>query len=129
MRQLVALSLLQQQSASERLRGVSWSYQTAPRDPQVLSALLQTVSTDPSPDVRLAAVDALRDMSGNVAARRGLVEALKEQDSPLVQLAIVDALAEIREKSAAPVFRQLVGAGDVDENVRKRAAQALKTVH
>src|SRR5207237_2437793 len=30
MRQLVALSLLQQQSASERLRGVSWAYRAEP---------------------------------------------------------------------------------------------------
>ena len=32
MRQLVALSLMQQQSASDRLRGVSWAYQVEPSD-------------------------------------------------------------------------------------------------
>jgi anti-sigma factor RsiW len=41
-RQLVALSLLQQQSANDRLEGVSWSTRVAP-DPQVLDALQHTL--------------------------------------------------------------------------------------
>ncbi|HYO83377.1 MAG TPA: HEAT repeat domain-containing protein [Bryobacteraceae bacterium] len=129
MRQLVTLSLLQQQSATERLRGVTWSYRAEPEDTQVLSALLQTVTADPSPDVRLAAVDALRNLGHNSTARRGLVQALQRQDSPLVQLAIVDALTDLKERSATPALQQLVRSGDVDENVRKRASQALSTFH
>ena len=41
MRQMVALSLLQQQSAGERLRGVSYAYQVPSSDTEVLSALLR----------------------------------------------------------------------------------------
>jgi HEAT repeat protein len=129
MRQLVTLSLLQQQSAVERLRGVTWSYRAEPDDTEVLSALLQTVVADPSPDVRLAAVDALRNLGNSSTARRGLVQALGRQDSPLVQLAIVDALTELKERSAAPALRNLLNGGDVDENVRKRAEKALSTFH
>ena len=36
LRQLVALSMLQEQSPSARLRGVTYSYQIAQPDPQVL---------------------------------------------------------------------------------------------
>ena len=36
MRQLVALSLMQQQSASDRLRGVTWAYRAEPSDREVL---------------------------------------------------------------------------------------------
>jgi HEAT repeat protein len=129
MRQLVTLSLLQQQSASERLRGVTYSYRAEPDDKEVLSALLQTVSWDPSPDVRLAAVDALRNFADNSTARRGLVQSLAHQNSPLVQIAIVDALMDIGEPSAAPALRTLVEAPEVDENVRRRAERALKTFH
>jgi len=59
LRQDVALSMLQQTSASARLQGVSVSAQVARQDPQVMSALLETLATDPSPNVRLAAVHAL----------------------------------------------------------------------
>ncbi len=44
MRQMVALSLMQQQSAGERLRGVSYAYQAPSSDTEVLSALLTTVN-------------------------------------------------------------------------------------
>jgi hypothetical protein len=129
MRQLVTLSLLQQQSATERLQGVNWSYRVEPNDLEVLSALLRTVNEDPSVDVRLAAVDALRNFADSSVARRGLTSALQKRSSPLVQVAIIDALADLRERSAAASLRQLIEAPGVDENVRKRAAQALTTFH
>ena len=42
MNQMVALSLMQQQSASDRLKGVSWSNQIDHPDSEVLSQLLDT---------------------------------------------------------------------------------------
>ena len=127
MRQLVTLSLLQQQSATDRLRGVNWSYRAEPNDVEVLSALLQTITEDPSVNVRLAAIDALGNFRDSSVARRGLLNALSKQDSPMVQIAIIDALSAMRESSAAPTLRQLLTEQNVDENVRKRADEALKT--
>ena len=65
MRQLVTLSLLEQQSASERLRGVDYAYRVDQSDTQVLVALLHAVNHDPNVNVRLAAVDALRKFAAN----------------------------------------------------------------
>jgi len=127
MRQLVTLSLLQQQSAADRLRGVTWSYRAEPNDMEVLSALLETATIDNNVDVRLAAVDALRNFGDSPVARRGLTKALAKQDSPLVQISIIDALVELREKSAAPVLRSLLKAPDLDPNVRKRISEAFRT--
>ena len=127
MRQLVTLSLLQQQSATERLRGVNWSYRAEPNDLEVLSALLQTVTEDSSVNVRLAAIDALGNFRDSSVARRGLLNALSKQDSPMVQIAIIDALSAMKESGAAPTLRQLLTEQNVDENVRKRADEALKT--
>jgi HEAT repeat protein len=126
MRQLVTLSLLQQQSATERLRGVTYSYRAEPNDTEVLSALMQTVDLDPNVDVRLAAVDALRQFKTK-DARRGLVDSLKKQESPMVQIAIIDALAELKERSAAPAMRALLTETRIDENVRKRVESVLNT--
>jgi hypothetical protein len=127
MRQLVTLSLLQQQSAAERLRGVTWSYRAEPSDSEVLTALLRTVDEDTNTDVRLAAVDALRNFGDSPIARKGLVEALGRQNSPLVQIAIVDLLAELREPEAWTALRSLSQSAEVNENVRKRAAAALSS--
>lgn len=128
MRQLVTLSLLQQQSASERLRGVTWSYRAEPDDVQVLSALLQTVNTDPSVDVRLAAVESLKNLGESPVVRRGLERALPKQESPLVQISLIDAIIELRDTSAVPALQSLRTSSSLDPNVQSRIAQALQSL-
>jgi hypothetical protein len=123
--QVMALSLLEQQSAFSRLEGVAWSYRVERSDTEVLDALLRTVNGDASVDVRLAAVDALRQFSTNASTRRGLAQALPHQTSPLVQIALIDLLVELQERSAAPQLRQLVEEPALDQNVQARAQRAL----
>jgi len=126
MRQLVALSLLQQQGASDRLRGVSYAYRVEPDDSQVLSALLATVDHDSNVDVRLAAVDALKKFTNNPVGRNGLAQALSKQDSPLVQIAILDEIVEVHDRSAAPSIQALVSSTDVNPEVKQHAQWALR---
>jgi hypothetical protein len=121
MRQLVALSLLQQQSASDRLRGVNYSYRVEPSDTEVLSALLRTVNTDANVNVRLAAVDALRPFLDSPVARRGITQALMKQSSPLVQVALLDLVRDIRDSEAAADVKALAANVELDETVRHRA--------
>ncbi len=126
MRQLVTLSLLQQQSATERLRGVTWSYQTESSDMEVLSALLRTINTDSNVNVRLAAMDAIRNFSGSPVARRGLVQALAKQTSPLAQIALVEMLVDMKQTDAKPQIQTLLASGDLDPTVRERLDQAMR---
>jgi hypothetical protein len=125
MRQLVTLSLLQQQSAAERLRGVTWSYRAESDDLQVLSALLTTVNQDANTDVRLAAVDALRKFGSSPVAQRGAVQALSRQRSPLVQIALIDLVSDMRIDSARPQLEQLAQDPEANQSVRSRAERAL----
>jgi len=124
-RQLVALSLLQQQSASERLRGVDYSYRISQPDPQVLSALLHAVNYDQNVNVRLAAIDALRPSARNDMVRHGLVDSLDRQSSPLVQIALIDMLVEMRDKQAAGALKELTGGTELNPEVKERAEWAL----
>jgi hypothetical protein len=126
MRQLVALSLLQQQSASERLRGVSYAYRVEPSDSEVLSALLNTVNRDSNVNVRLAAVDALHPFASSAATRSAIVQALPKQTSPLVQVALIDLLVDLKERQAEPELRQLLQNSAADTGVRERAQWALE---
>lgn len=128
MRQMVTLSLLQQQNASDRLRGVNWSYRVEPSDPEVLGALLTTVNHDPNINVRLAAVDALRKFSDSPVGRKGLVQALGKQDSPLVQIAILDQIVDLREKTAATSVKFLLAKQDLNPDVKQRAEWALRQI-
>jgi HEAT repeats/Putative zinc-finger len=125
MRQLVTLSLLQQQSAGQRLRGVTYSYQMDRADPEVEKALLFAVSHDANVNVRLSAVDALQKFAHNPQVTKSLVDAIEPQDSPLVQIALIDLLVDAKEGSIIPELRKLEKA-EVNEAVRQRATWGLQ---
>ncbi len=126
MRQLVALSLLQQQSASDRLRGVTWAYQAQPSDSEVLSALVSAINHDSNVNVRLAAVDALHTFADSPVTRRAAVQALPMQDTPLVQVALIDLIVDIKDRQAATDLRKLVADASVNDGVKQRAQWALE---
>ena len=78
MKQLVVVSMLQQQSPSDRLQGISRTYELAQPDPEIVAALVRSLKFDASVDVRLAALDSLLRYKNNEQVRRGLVEALTQ---------------------------------------------------
>jgi len=125
-RQLVTLSLLQQSSPGERLRGVAWSARLEQPDPQVLNALLNTLNDDPNVNVRLAAADALFLYRDQPAARQGLVQSLPRQSSPLVQIALIDLLVQIDARQSVELLRRLANDGKVNQAVRQRASWGLQ---
>src|SRR5450432_2515761 len=125
LRQLVALSMLQQQSPSARLRGVSYSEAMTQPDHQVEEALLYAVNHDSNVNVRLSAVDALQKFA-TPQVIRAMVDAIPVQESPLVQIALLDMLVQLNAKSAAPLLTRLSQDAQVDEVVRQRAAWALQ---
>jgi len=125
MRQMVALSLMQQQSASDRLKGVNWAYRVEQPDTQVLAALLYTVNHDPNVNVRLAAVDALHAFTNSTVVTRGLTQAIARQDSPMVQIALIDQLTDMRDRGAMPALEALLSDKSVNPEVRQRAEWAL----
>ncbi len=126
MRQMVTVSLLKQQSAVERLKGVSWSNQVVHPDQELLSALLQTLNYDPNVDVRLAAVDALYRFSSDPTVRKGLIETLSRQDSPLVQIAVIDLLVQLQERQSIDVLKRLTRDQELNQAVRQRAQWGLQ---
>jgi HEAT repeats/Putative zinc-finger len=126
LRQLVTLSLLQEQSPSSRLRGVTYSYQMAQPDAQVEQALLYAVNHDSNVNVRLSAVDALEKYTAHPQVRRALADAFPAQDSPLVQIALIDLLVQVNDKEAAPALRKLAQDARADNQVRQHAAWAIQ---
>jgi hypothetical protein len=121
LRQMVTLSLMQQQSASERLRGVSFSNQLDQPGNEVVSALIDTLMHDPNVNVRLASIDALKRFAERDSVRRAAIRALDTQTSPLVQMALIDFVVETQERSAVDALRRLSRDDMANETVRARA--------
>jgi hypothetical protein len=126
MREMLTLSLMQQQSATERLRGVSWTSQIDQPGNAVVAALLDTLLHDPNVNVRLAAVDALRRVSDREDVRLGTKRAVGDSTSPLLQVAVIDFMVETRDPQAPDLFRSLTQDTKVDQSVRSRAQWGLE---
>ena len=123
--QMVAISMLQQQSPSARMRGVTYSEKIAQPDPRVLDALLQAVNHDGNVNVRLSAVDALPKFATGPEVALAMVNSITEQESPLVQIALIDMLVQLNARGAAPGLARISNDARMDEVVRQRAAWAL----
>jgi anti-sigma factor RsiW len=128
-RQTVALSMLQQQSASQRLEGVSWSTRLPQPDPKVMGALMHTVRFDNSVDVRLAALDALSRYADRPEVRRELVDVLQTTQSPMVQVALIDLLVDLHDKSAVPQFKKFQQDPHVNPTVKKRVDWGIQQLN
>jgi hypothetical protein len=126
LRETMALALLQQSSAAERLKGVSYCATFEKPEAEVISALLRTLALDPNVDVRLASIDALRRYKNDAAVRRGLLDTLDKQSSPLVQIELIQALVEQRGKEAVPILKKVKDDAQAHELVRERAGWALE---
>ena len=125
-REMVALSLLQQQSATERLRGVNYTGTLRNMEPEVVSALIEAVKGDASVNVRLAAIDALSKASSDPGVRQSLTRSLPRQDSPMVQAALIDYLVDARDRQAVPTLRQLASQPNLNPAVLERTHFALQ---
>ncbi len=145
---MVALSLLEKGSVSERLQGVAYSRDAAvsldlgdlrgggrreeesrpdstasraapaAEREQIVAALFARLLEDPNVNVRLAALEALRPLAARDDRRSEFVAAVARQDSPLVALSLIDLLLESGTAAARHDLEQLLANDQLDPVVR-----------
>ncbi|MGI4759769.1 MAG: HEAT repeat domain-containing protein [Janthinobacterium lividum] len=124
----VKLAAARQQpaTASQRLQLVSQAPAAIvePNDPAVLT-LIHTLDTDPNPNVRLAACEALFRLRSDPRVGPALVEALPLQTDPNVQITLIETLVTLREKRAVPGLEELAKKPEVLPAVRLQAESGL----
>lgn len=126
MRQMMMLTLLENPSATERLRAVSYTKEINDADGRVIDALLTTLNNDPNVNVRLVTLEALADMAHDPRVREGLVHALTQQDSPLVQVALADVMVKLQEKRSLKPLRQLLRREGINDLVKSKIEQTIR---
>ncbi|HEY1056267.1 MAG TPA: HEAT repeat domain-containing protein, partial [Emticicia sp.] len=79
------LEMLKNESASERIQAVNYSYDLSKPDSEVLKALIKTLNTDTNVNVRTAAAEALSHFGNEKIARDALIQTLLTQKEPTLQ--------------------------------------------
>ena len=109
------------QSASQRIRGVNVAMGVTTADDEIVDALLKTMQSDPNTNVRLAALEALAGFQHDPSVRRGLVRALSSQTDPMVQITLIQLLVEMKEKEVVNELQHIVDDAGTMQAVRDEA--------
>jgi hypothetical protein len=125
MRELMMLSLLQNPSASERMRAVSYTSEIHRVNPKIAEALLTTLNNDPNVNVRLTTLEALTHFARDPIVREGLIQSILQQDSPLVQAAMADVMLKLQEKRSIQPFKKLLQQKDLNGMVRSKIEETI----
>jgi hypothetical protein len=126
MKEMMMLSLLENPSATERIRGVGYTSEIKGTNQEVIDALLATLNGDPNVNVRLMTLEALTPLAAtNPAVRLGLVQSIVLQESPLMQSALADVMLGLQEKRAVPSFRKLLMQKEMNRQVRTKIEQTI----
>ncbi|MFD2522581.1 HEAT repeat domain-containing protein [Emticicia soli] len=128
MNQKMMLTLLENSSATERLRAVSYTKEINEVDGQVVEALLSTLNNDSNVNVRLVTLEALVQLADNPKVREGLVQSILKQDTPLVQAALADVMVQLEEKRSIRPLQRLLEQDNVDVIVKTKIKETIKAL-
>ncbi len=124
MKELMMASL-QEESASQRMKGVNVSYGLQHADEEVLAVLIKTLNTDPNANVRLASANALNQFSETKIVRDALIKALENEKEPVVQITLINIIVELGDKTAVEQLQKLVDNATTIETVKDEAHMGL----
>lgn len=106
-RRMMMAMLENQQSASQRMTGLSVAYQLDKPDNEIVNVLVKTMNEDPNSNVRLAAMDALGKFNSEATVRNALIQSLSSQKDPIVQIALIQLLVKMKEKGVVKQLEQM----------------------
>ncbi|GAA4377524.1 zf-HC2 domain-containing protein [Hymenobacter koreensis] len=127
-RQTQLLTLLENPSAVQRLRAVSYAEELAPSNERVVVALLSTLNYDPNVNVRLATLEVLATLTEDPTVRQGLVRSMARQESPLVQSAMADVMVQLQERRSVRPMQKLLQQENLNEQVKTKIEESIQTL-
>lgn len=116
------------ESPSQRLTAASQVYQLKSTDNDIVDALVKTMNTDPSTNVRLAALDALGKFHREAYVKKKLVASLSKQTDPMVQIGLIDLLTKMKQRSILNQLDKLVNDGNTMQAVKDQAYSSIFTL-
>ncbi len=126
LKEMMMLSLLQNESASDRLRAVSLSREIGPSSAlNVTDALFTTLNNDPSVNVRLAALEALTPYLNDGRVRELLIRSIGNQESPLIQVSLAELMAAIQEKKSVTELKKLLESEKIPAEVKEKIQKTI----
>jgi len=128
LKEMVMLSLMEKESATQRLKAVSLTSEMDQASDKVTNALFVALNKDENVNVRLAALEALKPYVSKSTVRLKLIESIEEQASPLVQVALAELMVIMQEKRSVDQLRQLLKDERVPKEVKYKISESIKVL-
>lgn len=128
MKNLVIYSLIKQESASERIKAVSYIREISQPDPKMIETLFNTLNTDRNVNVRLAAAQALSKYKDNKEIAKGIVKSLEKQTEPLIQIMLINLAVETGDNDVTPELNKLLQRSDLMDEVKVYAKKGINSL-
>ena len=126
MKEMMMLSLLEEESISDRLKAVSLSSELPDASAKITNALLKTLNNDENVNVRLGALEALMPYVDDSKVRMGLISSIAQQESPLVQMGLAEMMLALQEKRSVEALQDLLKKQETPEEVKEKINETLE---
>lgn len=128
LKEMMMLSLIEKESASERLKAVSLTQDMNQASASVTQALIKTLNEDDNVNVRLAALEALKPYVRQSKVREQLILSIANQQSPLVQIAMAELMVEMQEKSSVKELEKIMKSQRTPAEVKKKIKESIQVL-
>jgi len=125
MKELVIMTMMKQESASERIKGVLTVNELQDPDEEILNALITTMNYDDNVNVRMAALEALTKFAEHELVKNALIQALLNQDNPTIQIKLISILVNMEEKRAVDPIQKMIEDDNTSTFVKDEAQYGL----
>lgn len=124
-KQLMLGMLENDQSASQRIKGVNVAMGLPKADEEIVKVLFRTLHSDPNTNVRLAALEALYRFQHDNVVRKRLIAALREQSDPMVQIRLIQLMVEMEERAVVDDLQKIVDDAGTMKAVKDEAYSGI----
>lgn len=115
------IQLVSTENTTSRIKGINQSYNMKTLDADVRDVLLRVLETDPSTNVRLAALEALSQALDDEVVKSTLIRILESDTEPIVQISIISTLVKIKDSSVKGTLQELLERDQVPDDVKEEA--------
>jgi len=125
MKKILMFTMLNEESASERIKAVNYVEEMPNPDVKVIHVLVSTLNKDKNVNVRLTALYNLARFADKQEVRDSLVRSLEMQTDPILQIALMNILTEKKEKKAVAPMRKIMSEKNAIKEVKETAQKGI----
>ena len=104
LKEMLALTLIRQNTVPDRIDGVVWASNLKDPEPILVEELIRMLDSDPSVNVRLAALNSLASYGNDPEIRKSLTQSIGKQTSSLITLNICKVLIQHSQPEEYPAL-------------------------